>query len=519
MSERGIAGKYKLTDPTLSPKKASSQEYRTSAPGSTRRPQSWLVRLAPRAVLLGASVALSLTFWPGPIDADAISQIAQARSGHFLDWWAPILDWLWRILFLLHLSPGFVLLTSTTIFLLSVYELLRSVLGPWAAVGITLAITLFPPVLGFLGSLQRDTWFGAIALAAYALIVRAYRSPLAHRPRLGLLSLVAVWIGMAARQNGFIVLAPAAVLAVYLIQPARRHRHAYSHLAERRFPRWSPKLTAAVGGLLLMITFAGSQWLVTYQFIHARHTYPQQALFEGDLATLSLRTGEVLLPPFLFPAQDLQILRQHSSPYSELPLVVGPHHPLVRTAQAAPFPSFVSGHQDQVLEHDWLTAVLHHPGDYLLMRWKLWTHLIGWGVNAYEPYHNGFDGNLWNYHAAYPALDKTALRYLSYFSTSSKEGGVLYYSWVYLCLCLLVSCDLLRRSRTTPVRVIGCLCASVCLYYVAYFFLAMGFGFRWAWLLVVSTLVGVCVNFVDHWHRLLFHRRESPPISNSSIPS
>jgi hypothetical protein len=513
-----IAPKSARPNPMVSPEVLSSHEDEALAPSPTLSQRSWAARLAPRAVLLCASVAVSLTFWPGHMDADALSQIAQARSGHFLDWWAPIIDWLWRILFLLHMSPGFVLLASTIIFLLSVYELLRCVLGPWVAVAITLAITIYPPVLGFLGSLQRDTWFGGLSLAAYALIVRAYRSPTAHPLRLGLLSLVCVWIGMADRQNGFIVLAPAAILSVYLIQSALRHRRTYSHLAPSRY-RLFPKLTAVVGGLLLVIAFAGSQWVITYHVIHARHTYPQQALFDEDLAMLSLRTDKVLLPPFLFPAQDLRALRQHSSPYSELPLVAGPDHPLVPTAQAAPFPSYVSGSQEQVLQHDWLTAILDHPGAYLAARWTLWTHLIGWGVNAYEPYHNGFDGNPWGYRATYPTLDNAALRYLSYFTVAPNEGGVLYHTWVYLGLCLLVSCDLLRRRRPTTIRVIGCLCASVFLYYCAFFFLAMGFGFRWGWLVVVSTLVGVCVDLVDHGGRLALHVRRRLRISNPSTAS
>jgi hypothetical protein len=152
------------------------------------------------------------------------------------------------------------------------------------------------------------------------------------------------------------------------------------------------------------------------------------------------------------------------------------------------------------------------------MRWTLWTHLIGWGVNAYEPFHYGFDTNPWNYRAAYPALDKAALNYLSYFSVARNEGGVLYHVWFYLALCLLVSCDLLRRNRPTPVRIIGCLCASVFLYYLGFFFLAFGVGFRWGWLVVVSSLIGVCVDLVDHWGRLRVRRRLR--ISNpSTTPS
>ena len=209
--------------PPLTSTIAAAAEVDASDPGPSED-SNLLFGYGPIAVLLVAALAVSLSVWPGHMDADALNQIEQARSGQFVDWWAPVLDWMWRLLFLLHLSPGFVLLTSTTIFILSVFEILRCVLNRWAAVGATLLITAFPPVLGFLCSLQRDTWFGALNLAAYALVIRCFRRPQSNVSLLVGLSLAAVWFGMAARQNGVIALAPAVGFDLYLLWSHRSSR-------------------------------------------------------------------------------------------------------------------------------------------------------------------------------------------------------------------------------------------------------------------------------------------------------
>jgi hypothetical protein len=452
-------------------------------------------------VLIVLSVALSLVFWPGHMDADALNQIGEARGGYFVDWWSAILDWMWRPLFLLHLSPGFVLLGSTTVVVLSVFQLLRCAMRPVTALVFTVAVVLFPPVLGYLGALSRDTWFGAAVLAAYALIVRAHRHP-RNRRWLALLSLIAVWFAIAARQNGFIAVLPATFLAVSILferprPPMHSVHRRVSHDGVLRSSKW---VSAGVS-VVALLSFAGSQWIIEYHLIGAKETYPQQELFLGDLANLSLRTGHVLLPKFVFPAQDLKTLRRYDSPYTVLPLVEGQNPPLVQNPRASP-PSLVSGSEESTLAHDWFNSVLRYPEAYFQIRWKLWTNLIAWSNPAFDPNHPVIDGNLWNYHATFPALNRAADDYLAFFTPAPLEGGVLYRTWIYLLLTTLVGADLLRRSRAVSLRVVGAMCIGALLYYLAYFFLAMGSGFRWGWIVVVATVVGVLVDSADRLPRL-----------------
>lgn len=457
--------------------------------------ESAFQRYGPVVVLVMAILFVSLSVWPGHMDADALNQIAMARSGHFLDWWAPVLDWMWRLLFLLHLSPGFVLLTSTTIFILSLFEILRCVLSRWAAVGATLLITAYPPVFGFLCSLQRDTWFGALNLAAYALALRCLRRSDANVRFLIGLSLTAVWFGMAARQNGFIALAPVVTLDLYLLWSRRPSRgsHARSTNGVKGRSRWL-LLPATIATILL---FAASQYVLTYEVIGAVRTYPQQELFYGDLAELSVGTHQNLEPRFIYPSQKFKELAAHTSPFSVLPLIAGPGHPLVRTPDAASYPSFVSGHEDSSLEHDWLNAIRAHPGAYVSERWTLWAHLIGLTAPSYEPFHPGFDTNPWGYRASFGPMDRAVLSYLSTFESGNLIGGPLFRVWPYLLIGVAVTADLVRKRRSATLRIVGCMCGASVVYYLGYAVAAMGSGYRWAWTTVVVVVLAVVMDGVD----------------------
>ena len=238
--------------------------------------------------------------------------------------------------------------------------------------------------------------------------------------------------------------------------------------------------------------------MLTYDVIGAGRTYPQQLLFAGDLAELSVRTHKVLEPPFIFPAQNLRVLDTYTSPYTVLSLLQGPGHPLVRTPHAAPEPSFVSVRQVTTLKHDWLNAILSHPGAYILERWELWEHLIGWTAPIYEPFHPGFDQNPWGYHATFGPMDRGVLDYLSFFESATLTGGPIFRIWPYLLIGAVVTVDLIRRRRGITIRVVGCMCGAVLVYYLAYSVLAMGNGFRWAWPTVTAIVVSVVVDVVDH---------------------
>jgi hypothetical protein len=439
------------------------------------------------AVLVIASALISIVFWPGHMDADALNQISEARSGRFNDWWAPVLDWLGHGLYLIHLSPGFVLWATITIFLLSVYELLRVGLRRrWSVTG-ALLIAFYPPVLGYLVVLQRDTWFAASTLGAYACVALSQKTTGARRVVSSVGVVVAVWISLAARQNALIAVLPVFFTLGRAITSPRADRRRRS------------SLVMILLSVICLVTVVLSQQLLTRDVIKATRTYPQQFLIEGDLAALSLRTGKILLPPSVFPSQQLRNLRSRYSPYTLIPLLSGHHRPLEGLpgiGKISP-PDLVDAEGDRQLEHAWVRAIVTYPGQYLHARWKLWTRLISWSGHSYAPYLPGFDHSKL-YTARFPSANRLGTDYLRFFSGDSRRGGILDRVWIYLLLSISVAADLLRRGRSPRLRVIGWLCAAAAAYYLAFFFLAMAIYFRFAWFLVAATTIGVTIDVVDH---------------------
>ncbi len=429
------------------------------------------------------------------MDADALNQIGEARSGHFVDWWAPMLDWMWRLLFLLHLSPGFVLLASTTIFVLSVFEILRCVLGRWAAVVATLLITAFPPVLGVLCSLSRDVWFGSLNLAAYALAVRCVRRPESNVRLLVALSLAAIWFGMAARQNGVHRSGPGGGAgSVPPVVPAivRRDRTLRSF---ERTTRW----VIVPATLAIVLVFAASQYVLTYDVIGAARTYPQQQLFQGDLAELSVRTDQVLEPRFIFPAQNLKALAAHTSPYTALGLLEGPGQPLVRDPRCCSFsePGQRSSRKAPSSTIGW-TRSEPIPARTLLERWQLWLHLIGWTAPVFEPYHLGIDQNRLGYRATFGPTDRAVIG----LSVAIRVRPPDRRSAVPDMALLARRRGSHRRPGPSPPVCPATDGRDACagrrlVYYLAYAVLAMGNGFRWAWPTVIAVVAAFVVDVVD----------------------
>jgi hypothetical protein len=475
---------------------------------------SWKVAaLLPSAVVVLWAIGISLVYWPGNMDADALNQIAAAKSGHFTDWWAPILDWLWRGLFLVHLSPGFVLLGTIITILLAIYGLFRVRLGRWASCIATILLSIYPPVFGFLGSLQRDTWFTAFGLSAYAFYFRSRRAQFPTTYWWLTAVAVSAWFGMAARQNGFVFLLPVLAMTIYSVAKDYPRLRRGAHI--RRNPSTPTRrvlVGAVVGSLVLVLAFAVSQSILTYRIIGAAHTYPSQAVFEGDLATLSVRTNTVLLPSFVYPAQSLAVLKKHYSPYGSTFLLEGPDHPLVSTTKTAVFPSLVDASEETKLRQDWEHAIANHPGAYLKLRWKQWTALIAWSGPSYEPYHPGIDQNPWGYRPNFRTLERLAIDYERHFNPPPLEGGPLFRTWIYLLMVILVGVDLARRSREAELRLVGIMALAAAAFYVEYLFVNPGLGFRFGWLMVIVSLISLVLNSHDYLHRRAWLHADNSPV-------
>ena len=463
-------------------------------------------------MLFGFSMLMSLFVWPGHLDADALKQIQEAQTGRFTDWWSPIIDWMMRGLFQLGGGPGVVLECTIFVALVAIYQLLRVRLSRWWAVLATVGIAVFPPVLGYLTALQRDVWFGSTALMTYALLVRAARSSKQARRVWAVVSLVSVWLAMAARQNAIPALIPGVVIALLMISrpesfgpasagaPATADGPATPEVIVKRAKHrrsWGRPAAIALLTVVVFGVFYESQSVLTYDVIGAVHVYPQQELFEQDLAGISLREGVDLIPRSIFPAHSLTVLRRYYTPGTVIPLVEGAGHPLVTYAKAPAY------HQ---LEQAWEQAIIHHPVGYFHARWNLWMAEIDWNTNSWAPYHPGIDKNPLGLHLAFPALDRFVLAYLSSFATAGLRGGILTRAWIYLLIAPFLGWSLIRRRRSFQVRIVGFMELAAFVYTLTFAVAAMGETFRWNWFLVTATSVALVVQAVESYESAVERR-------------
>jgi len=153
------------------------------------------------AVLLLGALAIFLAFWPGRISIDSLGEITEAATAHFSNRGAPLLLALWSPFWDLGFGPGAVLLASVVTFLIGAYLVLRAAFRPLGAAVVAVAIALSPPVFGNLGAMQRDTWFIALLVLAFGLVVRAAQRPWPVRGRYLALALLAALLTPPTRQN------------------------------------------------------------------------------------------------------------------------------------------------------------------------------------------------------------------------------------------------------------------------------------------------------------------------------
>ena len=165
-------------------------------------------------VLFALNLALR---WPGSLTPDSISQLAQARGGHFTDWHPPIMAMLWRAMLPFE-SGMFVLQVAIHWFGIGALgeRLRRDRLHKWAY--LMLASGLTPIALKYTGVVQKDSLLASCFIASAGFLALRLRGPAVLIAAVGTLSRVN---GVFASPSLFVrgPLAPllGAVIAIALI--------------------------------------------------------------------------------------------------------------------------------------------------------------------------------------------------------------------------------------------------------------------------------------------------------------
>jgi hypothetical protein len=337
---------------------------RANAPGdhAHRRSRRGVLFLAPLAA------AIIIAFVPGLMIPDTLDMCSQALAGHYTTWHSAIFAGAWGFL---RLSPGTIFVGQILSFVVGLYFLLSRLLRPWFAVAATYVITLFPTTLDWLPHIGKDEWASIALLWAIVLIARSRTAP---RPRSVIYlggALAFLWLSAAARTTAVV---PAAAILAFGISLER-----WGWLG--RVKVWAPLKRLAIVVVFVAVTI-GSQKVWTSEVVQPRVLYPDQPTLQFDLAAMSLRANEMLLPPSsLRPGATLDTLRSHFSLRGGDPLWFAPDAP-IRFDITDP-------KAESDLRSAWISAVRDHPDLYLRHRGAVALALLG--ISA--PY---AEGEIWH---------------------------------------------------------------------------------------------------------------------------
>jgi hypothetical protein len=430
-------------------------------------------------ILLLPVLVIGVAMWPGHMNADSLTETNSIARGEFTRQFAPLLEMIWKPFWELGIRPGWVLLLQVVVFVIGSYLVLRSAFRPIGAAVAVALVALSPPVLGNLGTVMRDTWFIALLLLTFGLLVRASQRQWPVRGRYLALAIAAAWLTLATRQNG----AAAALIACIAIAGLwLAHWRELARPTGRVRIMYGP-VGALAGGIALVLALLATQAAATaalgVQNIHS----PEANIEIYDLAAISHRTRENMFPSDVLAKRGISTVDLLYNRDAIDNFLFTPHHPIAYPLDDARADSLRSA---------WWDAVRGHPGEYLAARWSLFMRQLAVTRRSRLVYHTGIDSNLHGFAIAHPSLNGVVDDYIGAFADRDWNGDPIFTTWFYLSLALLGTIFLLLPGTPVTLRVVGGLSLSALTYQVGLFFAAMGLQFHWEYpCVVIGMLAGL----------------------------
>lgn len=437
--------------------------------------------VAPALILLLPIIIVSFSFFPGHMSSDTLAQIGQARSGRFTNQHAPLLGALWHLAWPLGIRPGWILVVQVSVFVGGTYLVLRSFFSGWAAASLTAAIALSPPVFGMLGYLSRDTWFTALLIATFGLLVWSTRHDGTRSTLLLVAAFVMSWLALASRQNAIAAVAIADVAIAWRILVRRQRGGRLRRIA----------IVTSVGVGLTVAMF--SSQLVVAKLIGVRNVNPEQYVFIYDLEMLSHDLGRNLFPPDVMARRGFAVIEQFYSIDSVNPLLFSPDPPVRTPLAQGPVRS---------LGRAWKSSVVEHPLNYLSGRFALWLRQISVTRAPDFIYHPVVDPNELGLKVRYVSLNDAAKDYVEAFANPrTLDGGPLHFVWVYLLVNIGGAFVFLRTRMRPAQRLVGLLGVAMVTHQSGLLFGAMGTQYRFEFPVVAVGAVMLTVLVQHRWRR------------------
>jgi hypothetical protein len=413
---------------------------------------------------IGALLAILYAF-PGYMNYDAASQLAQARTGNYDDWHPPIMAWYWRILEQVAHGPLPLLLIQIPLFLWGLYALLRRRFSPRTAALVACAVLLFPPVLTPMAAVWKDAQMAAWMIGGAALALGA-----SWRARIAGIALLV--LAAAVRDNACTALPP--LLLVIAASWGFRRKLAICAIG---FALWVAITGSAVVANQVVTKGHAHAWSVA----NAIHDIAGTICYSDPMSDDEVRAALVGIPLRRTTALQARFCAQYNPrwwfplSFNDLGLFETQPTEADRDARRAAWFRLVSTHTEAFLTH----------------RWQVTKELLGITVDyPEEPVCQTFAGT------------PDQLKYLKHDATLSffqrvmgrkfvkLSRTLLYRPWAYLLVGLIVGIYAAMRKDGLVVALI----ASGFLYEASFLLGAAGPAYRYShWMVMCVTLATVII--------------------------
>lgn len=418
----------------------------------------------PIVALLGTTIAV-LFHAPGGMSPDSVFQLSQGRKGVYEDSHPPLMAVVWGWVDALCPGPLGMMIMQTAMIGLAIFIVLK--LFPALPNGLRalvfLVVLFWPGHFFLLGVVWKDiATLGAFSLAL-AVVVRCLANPRDALADWGLVIVVLLLIfyGIAVRLNAVTAAMPIVALLFWQWLP---------HYT------WLPRLAiaASAGVLLSIILFAAS--LAMNDSIVSKHNHYWQMLAVYDLAGISVRVDENLMPTQIYPRANLPLLKKFYTNRSLIPL----------TWSSKAFPRLERQNQLRLLRQRWLWAVVAHPFAYLAHRADITSQVVGltWNEPWVAVYLQGVVPNDLGIPSATAPWRDAVMALAKQYSINS----LMFRPWIYLIVCsITLGMAIVLRLQCAPVLVT--LSTSSILTFIGLFYSAPSSDYRYSISIVFNTVL------------------------------
>lgn len=380
------------------------------------KPTKSLAAILSLLVLTFFCALLTAAFHPGHINADAVHQIAQGRSGYINDWHPPLFAYMWGILEKVSPVVKLPILLQMILTSCAVYICFRHWFSNVISALGTIIVLSLPWVLGYTGSLVKDVPYAAACLLLVGIGLHLHKWG-KSRTKLIFIGIVAALLAafiIISRYNAIVVVPFG--LAFFSIQTARSLN---LNFGTKKFAVLCP-LMAFSALFLFTLLFVIGYIVFENKVIKPVRYHPVQQVLYYDITALSLAKEEVLLPSDYFTEQNIATMRSLFYPGFALTLITE------FTGKPEAYPLLTDKTKVAELKRIWLESVLENPRMYLESRWECYKVVM----TSHHAYHPGIDENNIGMKISNPRLNNVLQSYLKIF-----KDTILYNIWTYTWIC------------------------------------------------------------------------------------